>query len=81
MKTGCMEYDTVTEFETEVDAGDIFVVGSDGGIYNIIFKKQLLNKDNKAWNEAMKVYNSVPEVVDEEWFEKKWIWEILRKLL
>lgn len=38
MKTGYMEY----------DAGDIFVVGSDGGIYNIISKKQLLNKDNKV---------------------------------
>lgn len=38
MKTGYME----------CDAGDMFVVGSDGGIYNIIFKKQLLNKDNKV---------------------------------
>ncbi len=47
MKTGYIEYDTVTEFETKIDAGDIFVVGSDGGIYNIIFKKQLLNKDNE----------------------------------
>lgn len=47
MKTGYIEYDTVTEFETEIDAGDIFIVGSDDGIYNIIFKKQLLNKDNK----------------------------------
>lgn len=47
MKTGYIEYDTVTEFETKIDAGDIFIVGSDAGIYNIIFKKQLLNKDNK----------------------------------
>ena len=47
MKTGYIEYDTVTEFETEIDAGDIFVIGSDCGIYNIIFKKQLLNKDNE----------------------------------
>ena len=47
MKTGYIEYDTVTEFETKIDTGDIFVVGSDCGIYNIIFKKQLLNKDNK----------------------------------
>ena len=29
MKTGYIEYDTVTEFETEIDAGDIFVVGPD----------------------------------------------------
>ena len=47
MKTGYIEYDTVTEFETEIDVGDIFVVGHDCGIYNIIFKKQLLNKDNE----------------------------------
>ena len=47
MKTGYIEYDTATEFETKIDAGDIFVVGSDDGIHNIIFKKQLLNKDNK----------------------------------
>ena len=47
MKTGYIEYDTVTEFETEIDTGDIFVVSTDCGIYNIIFKKQLLNKDNE----------------------------------
>ena len=41
MKTGYIEYDTVTEFETEIDTGDIFVVSTDCGIYNIIFKKQL----------------------------------------
>lgn len=32
--------------------------------------KDFFGELNKAWNEAMKVYNSVPEVVDEEWFEK-----------
>lgn len=57
MKTGYIEYDTVTEFETEIDAGDIFVVGPDCGIYNIIFKKQLLNKDNKICGD---VYIHVP---------------------
>ena len=48
MKTGYIEYDTVTEFETEIDTGDIFVVGSDCGIYNIIFKKPLLNTENEV---------------------------------
>lgn len=48
MKIGYIEYDTTTEFETEIDTGDIFVINSDCGIYNIIFKKRLLNKNNKA---------------------------------
>lgn len=46
MKTGYMEYDTTTEGSVEnaeIAAGDIFVVGNDCGVYNIIFKKPLLN--------------------------------------
>ena len=43
MKIGYMEYDMTTEFETKIDSGDLIVVDSGCGIYNIIFKKQLLN--------------------------------------
>ena len=59
MKTGYIEYDTVIEFETQIDAGDIFVVSTDCGIYNIIFKKQLLNKDNEICGD---VYIHAPEL-------------------
>ena len=46
-----MEYDTTTYGSVEVAeiaAGDIFVVRNDCGIYNIIFKKPLLNTENEV---------------------------------
>ena len=51
MKMGYMEYDTTTYGSVEVAeiaAGDIFVVRNDCGIYNIIFKKPLLNTENEV---------------------------------
>lgn len=51
MKTGYMEYDTTTEGSVEIAeiaAGDIFVVSNDCGVYNIIFKKPLLNIKNEV---------------------------------
>lgn len=51
MKMGYMEYDTTTYGSVEVPeiaAGDIFVVRNDCGIYNIIFKKPLLNTENEV---------------------------------
>ena len=51
MKTGYMEYDSTTEGIIEISeiaVGDIFVVSNDCGIYNIIFKKPLLNIENKV---------------------------------
>ena len=51
MKTGYMEYGTTTEGTieiAEIAAGDIFVVRNDCGIYNIIFKKPLLNIKNEV---------------------------------
>ena len=51
MKTGYMEYDTTTESTieiVEIASGDIFAVSNDCGIYNIIFKKPLLNIKNEV---------------------------------
>ena len=53
MKTGYMEYDTINESSTEIEtnliaSGDIIVVKEDCGIYNIIFRKPLLNDKNKV---------------------------------
>lgn len=51
MKTGYMEYDTTTEGTieiVEIASGDIFAVSNDCGIYNVIFKKPLLNIENKV---------------------------------
>ena len=51
MKTGYMEYDTTTEGTIEIvesASGDIFAVSNDCGIYNIIFKKPLLNIKNEV---------------------------------
>lgn len=51
MKTGYMEYDSTTEGSAEIAeiaAGDIFVVSNDCGVYNIIFKKPLLNIENEV---------------------------------
>lgn len=51
MKTGYMEYDTTTYGNVEIAeiaAGDIFVVSNDCGIYNVIFKKPLLNIENEV---------------------------------
>ena len=51
MKMGYMEYDTTTYGNVEIAeiaAGDIFVVRNDCGIYNIIFKKPLLNTENEV---------------------------------
>ena len=51
MKTGYMEYDTTTEGTieiVEIASGDIFVVSNDCGIYNVIFKKPLLNIKNEV---------------------------------
>ena len=51
MKTGYMEYDTTTYGSVEIAeiaAGDIFIVSNDCGIYNIIFKKPLLNIENEV---------------------------------
>ena len=49
MKTGYMEYDTTTEGTieiAEIATGEIFAVSNDCGIYNVIFKKPLLNIEN-----------------------------------
>ena len=51
MKMGYMGYDTTTYGSVEVAeiaAGDIFEVRNDCGIYNIIFKKPLLNTENEV---------------------------------
>ena len=51
MKTGYMEYDTTTYGNVEIAeiaAGEIFAVSNDCGIYNIIFKKPLLNIKNEV---------------------------------
>ena len=53
MKTGYMEYDTINESSTEIESnliasGDIIVIKEDCGIYNIIFRKPLLNDKNKV---------------------------------
>lgn len=36
---------------------------------NFAMYKDFFGELNEAWGEAMKVYNSVPEVVDDKWFE------------
>ena len=51
MKTGYMEYYTTTYGSVEIAeiaAEDIFVVSNDCGIYNIVFKKPLLNIENEV---------------------------------
>ena len=51
MKTEYMEYDSTTEGSAEIAefaVGDMFVVGNNCGVYNIIFKKPLLNIENKV---------------------------------
>ena len=51
MKTGYMEYDTTTYGNVEIAeiaAGEIFAVSNDCGIYNVIFKKPLLNIENEV---------------------------------
>ena len=53
MKTGYMEYDTINESSTEIEtnliaSGDIIVIKEDCGIYNIMFRKPLLNDKNKV---------------------------------
>jgi hypothetical protein len=51
MKTGYMKYDTTTYGNVEIAeiaAGDMFAVSNDCGIYNIIFKKPLLNIENEV---------------------------------
>ena len=53
MKTGYMEYDTINESSTEIEtnliaSGDIIVIKEDFGIYNIMFRKPLLNDKNKV---------------------------------
>lgn len=51
MKIGYMEYDSTTEGSvesTDIAVGDIFVVGNNCGVYNIIFKKPLLNNENEV---------------------------------
>ena len=53
MKTGYMEYDTINKSSTETEtnliaSGDIIVIKEDCGIYNIMFRKPLLNDKNKV---------------------------------
>lgn len=53
MKTGYMEYDTINESSIEIEtnliaSGDIIVIKEDCGIYNIMFRKSLLNDKNKV---------------------------------
>ena len=53
MKTGYMEYDTINKSSTEIEtnlisSGDIIVIKEDCGIYNIMFRKPLLNDKNKV---------------------------------
>ena len=61
MKAGYMEYDTTTEGTIEIvesASGDIFAVSNDCGIYNIIFKKPLLNIKNEVCGD---VYIHAPD--------------------
>lgn len=50
MKTGYMEYDVTFEGVVSVDVDDVdaIIVNSDYGIYNILYKKQILNADGEV---------------------------------
>ena len=56
-------FDTVEGFPTYVRM--MFLSVDDKAMY-----KDFFGELSETWNEAMKVYNSVPEVVDDEWFEE-----------
>ncbi len=56
-------FDTIEEFSTYVRM--MFLSVDDFAMY-----KDFFGKLDEAWNEAMKVYNAIPEIVDNEWFEK-----------
>ena len=56
-------FDTIEEFPTYVRM--MFLSVDDFAMY-----KDFFGELDEAWNEAMKVYNSVPEVVNDEWFKE-----------
>lgn len=55
-------FDTIEGFSTFVRM--MFLSTDDKAMY-----KDFFGELDKAWEESMKVYNSVPEVVDDKWFE------------
>ena len=53
-----------------IEKGTTFVRIMFFSVDDFAMYKDFFGELNKAWERAMEVYNSVPKVVDEEWFEK-----------